>query len=665
MAKHRTIEKVSQPGRGQTFSARPAALKQTMVTVPRWFSLLAQKWNGGLLAVLLFSAVGAVFFPSLSDGFVAWDDDHTFYTNPHIQGLDAERLHWMFTDSAYAMRYKPLSWLAYALIFQVNGMNPFGFHLAGLLFHCGNAVLIFLVLRRLFKIGFGGEKPGALQDLISVSAAWGVLLWAVHPLRVEPVARATDITYGQTLFFTLISLWCYLRAVERGKGGRKETRWYAGAVGAFAVAMLSYPFVLGYPVVLAVLDVYPLRRFHDGPGWWRDRTARRIWLEKLPFVLLSGIVLLTFYGRLHPIDMFADTVAASPISPLGRAMQAFYVWGYYFWKPWAPFHLSPVYTTLVNFEPWTPMFVASAIGVLGLTGLLIWKRREWPLALALWICHLALLIPALGLTEHPHYASDRYSYVAGILWAALIAAGCVSYGRRHRAMPVLGAVSVVALALCVLSIGQIRIWQDTPTLFKYMIGELGNDPYREYIQMRLGVWYVNQNQPDEAIKQFEAMVEANPSSVNAQGTLGGALVVAGRTGEGVGHLREAVRLAPAEVKIRRDLAFALMNQGQMDEAVSQCQEALQVASDDADSLQLLGVILCKGGRFEEAIPAFQAAIKNRPNSPVAHNGLGMALCKLGRTDEAIGHFRTALELKPDYNDARDNLNAVLRKKSGP
>src|SRR5205823_3655595 len=98
-------------------------------------------------------------------------------------------------------------------------------------------------------------------------------------------------------------------------------------------------------------------------------------------------------------------------------MQAFYIWAHYVWRPLVPGDLAPVYTTLVEFRPMTLPFVASALLVVGVTTVLIWKRREWPVALTLWVAHLVLLAPLIGVTEHPHYPSDRYSYLQGVLWA--------------------------------------------------------------------------------------------------------------------------------------------------------------------------------------------------------------------------------------------------------
>lgn len=357
------------------------------------------------VCVVLSLIVALVFLPVLGNGFVMWDDDITLNKNPHVQGLDIQRLSWMFTDVSSTMRYKPLAWLSLAVIHAVSGLTPFSYHLVSLLFHCGNTVLIFLVFRKVMEM----KKSTGIGSpvLLSVIAALAALVWALHPLRVEAVARITDMTYCQSLFFVLVSLWCYLRAAEIEEVNTvKRKRWYWRSVVAFGLAMGTYPLVFAYPAVLLVLDVYLLGRFDPKKDRRRSK-ARRIWLEKVPFLVLSGLLLVTLYGRLNPAEMWKEQAVHDQLSRFAQAMQAFYVWAYFVWKPLAPFDLAPVYTTLVSFNPKDWKFIMSTLFVLGLTGLLFWKRRQWPLLWTLWICHLLFLIPALGLTEHPHYPSDR------------------------------------------------------------------------------------------------------------------------------------------------------------------------------------------------------------------------------------------------------------------
>ena len=211
-----------------------------------------------LISFVLFLATFGVFSRVLLGDFVQWDDGISVYQNPHIQGLDWARLRWMFSDASYAMRYKPLTWLTYALVYQLGGLRPLGYHLANLLIHCCNTVLLFGVIRRLLAAGNPGENADARLARATFPAAGGALLWAINPLRVEPVARVTDLTFCLLLCFLLISLWCYLRACGSNGGNAGRSPFYWGSVAAFALAMFSFPFAFAYGVVLLVLDWYPL-----------------------------------------------------------------------------------------------------------------------------------------------------------------------------------------------------------------------------------------------------------------------------------------------------------------------------------------------------------------------------------------------------------------------
>jgi protein O-mannosyl-transferase len=617
--------------------------------------------RNGVFGLVLFFVTFAVFSRVLQADFVAWDDDKTVPGNTSIQGLDAARLKWMFEDVSFAMRYKPLCWLSYALIHAGAGLNPMAYHLANLVLHCVNVVLVYFLIRGLLLQACAPQAEVEREPRpIAWCAALGALAWAVHPLRVEPVARVTDLAYCQSLFFLLISLWFYLRANTRPQAGLGRTGFYWGAVGAFALSMLSYPFAFGYAVVLMVLDIYPLRRFGRSPHWWRDAAAGRIWLEKVPFVLLGGLVLLTLLGRLNPAGVWAESQPGAGLTVWGKAMQAFYIWAYYLWKPCAPLHLAPVYTILVSFNPGDVPFLASTGLVVGLTAVLVWQRRRWPWALALWVCYLVLLAPALGLTEHPHYPSDRYSYVPGILWSVLLAGVLLKLWSQRRIF--LGAVVVLPALIAILgvmSVRQTRVWRNSVSLFEYTLLTLGDDPYRADIHWRLGQAYAGQEKSDEAMHQFQEAIRLKPDHANAHLSLGITCGMKGQPDEAIRQFQEAIRLKPDYADAHYNLGTALALKGQVDEAISQFREAIRLKPDHAAAHYNLGIALDRRGQMDEAISQFQEAVRLKPDYAQAHNNLGKVLYRKGRNDEAIRHFQEALRIKADYADARKNLDVAL------
>src|ERR1039457_4150217 len=144
-----------------------------------------------VIALLVLATFG-VFSRVLQADFVAWDDEATVPGNPFIQGLDAGRLEWMFTSVSFAMRYKPLCWLTYALIHAGAGLKPLAYHLANLAFHCLNVVLLFFLIRELLLRARARQREQEREPRgLAWCAALGALTSSVHPLRVEAVARVT------------------------------------------------------------------------------------------------------------------------------------------------------------------------------------------------------------------------------------------------------------------------------------------------------------------------------------------------------------------------------------------------------------------------------------------------------------------------------------------
>src|SRR5881396_2679307 len=242
--------------------------------------LLLQRWTSRLVSVLIAVVTFAAFLPTLQNQFVAWDDGKNLLNNYHYRGLGWTHLRWMWTT--HLGHYIPLTWMTFGLDYLLWGMNPVGYHLTNLLLHAANAAVFYLVARRILGLALPGPAQRGNVGL-AASAAFAALLFAIHPLRVESVAWATERRDVLSGLFYLLALLVYLRAGEQGERGRSG---YWASVGLFVCALLSKSMAVSLPVVLLILDVYPLRRLGGARGWWGE-PARRIYLEKIPFVLLA------------------------------------------------------------------------------------------------------------------------------------------------------------------------------------------------------------------------------------------------------------------------------------------------------------------------------------------------------------------------------------------
>ena len=552
-----------------------------------------------LISLVLLAAVCGAFGRALQAGFVFWDDDVEIYANPHLKGITPETLRWMFFGTGYVVRYQPLTWLTWELVYEVFGRNPMGYHLASLLFHCMNTGLVFLLIRKLMLLIQTEKLSDAKRNYLLVCAGLGTLFWAIHPFLVEAVAWASAFLHCQALFFLLIAALCYLEAASRPASDRWRKLLYWISVGSFAASLLSYPIGLGFVLIVIVLDFYPLKRL---PGSWRDTAARRVWLEKLPFVGVAGLVLgITLLLRFNTSGHWPRPVSLGEFGVLARTMQALYIWAYYFWRPWYPVDLTPYYTTLLTVVPTEPRFLFSAALVIGLTAWLALRRRKWPGPLALWLCHLILLVPVLGLTEQPHFPSDRYSFIVGITWSVLLTAGLMKYGQLARLRLVsAGAAVVILCGLGTLSYQQTGIWQNSVVLHQHMIRLLGNHPRRLWPYLRLGNVYMEQGNDEQAAECFRRVLEIDPASQEGNWYLATALHRQGKLEEAITRYRRALSLNPDNFRAHNNLGLALAKQGKMDEAVAQWLEAVRIEPGRVNVHRNLARALTELGRIDEA-----------------------------------------------------------------
>ncbi|HTD66964.1 MAG TPA: tetratricopeptide repeat protein [Candidatus Limnocylindria bacterium] len=560
------------------------------------------------LTVLLIVVTLSVFSVVRQAGFVHWDDGVNIHNNPHIRGVTAGSLRWMFTDVSYIPRYMPLGWLSLAVDYDLVGeFNPATYHVGNLLLHCVNAVLVFALLKSLLVLAARRTGRALNERALLAAAAIGALFWAIHPLRAEPVAWASARIYCVASCFAFCAAAAYLRHAT-GAGGQG---WLWLSATCFLASLLTYPIALGLVIVLVVIDFYPLRRIALTKNGLLGPAARQVWLEKVPFVLAGlGVAAATMWARTHSAQWIAP-VSVDDFGIFARAMQVLYVWASYLWKTLAPINLTPMYTALVSFDPWSWRFMLSSVLVLGLSGVLLVQYRRWRGAAAIWICYLVLLVPMLGLTEHPHHANDRYSYIPGVLWSLVIAALLLRVWQRRERVMVLAACGAILFACGVASFRQASNWRNRETLLTYITSTLAAHPLRAPQDVQLGFVFRERGEYEKAEACFRQALEADPNYYDAHSSLADVLSERGNQTEAIAHYREALRIKSTSLELRVNF----------------------------------GIALGSAGQFNEAAAEFEQVVRAQPTNANAHHNLGITLVKLGRTDEATTRLQEAQRLR--------------------
>jgi tetratricopeptide (TPR) repeat protein len=480
---------------------------------------------------LVVALVIVAFLPALFGGFLGWDDDQNFVENPAYRGLDGPHLRWMLTT--YHMgHWKPVTWLTHGVDHALWGMHPMGYKAVTILLHALAALALLVLARRLLALALDRAPDGPIR----VGALGAALLWALHPLRVEPVAWLSargDVVAGLGAFVTVLA---YLRAHRRPPGADGpgapawSPAWYVASLALFALALMGKAIVVTLPVVLLILDVYPLRRLGTAAGGWLGPPARRAYLEKAPFLALSAVAsALAVRARIE----FGSLVDVGDIGGPLRAASVLYSLAFHLEKSLLPVALSPLYDLRATLArgPWP--FVAAGAVVLAITAVVIVRARRWPALAATWAAYVIVLLPVSGVVQNgPQIAADRYAYLAGAAWTLLAGGGlawCAAEvaapsSRRPFARCVLALATAACVTLVSLSAWQSLTWQDTLTL-------------------------------------WSRVVALEPGNALAHTGLGTALLDEGRRADAAAHYRRALALFPQLPEAEMGLGLILGGEG--------------------------------------------------------------------------------------------------------
>jgi tetratricopeptide (TPR) repeat protein len=561
-----------------------------------------------------------VFGQTLRYDFVNFDDDLYVYKAPAIRvGLTVKGLALAFT-SPHARNWHPLTTISHMLDCQLYGLKAGGHHATNVLLHTIAVLLLFRVLR---------QMTGALWKSATVAA-----LFAVHPLHVESVAWVSERKDVLSAVFFLLMLGAYFRYTR----ARSVTRYLTVAV-LFVAGLISKTMLVSVPVILLLLDYWPLRRFEQlfltndrakiaksGDQW---RVTRALLLEKIPLLVISaGSCVITFVLQKRA------TGAIPPLPFLWRIQNAVATYVIYIWETLWPTRLAVFYPhpndTLTIWE------ILLAIGLLlAMTIAAIVFRRKRPYLFTGWFWYVGMLVPVIGLVqvgEQGH--ADRYTYLPHIglfLLAVWLVADVTAVSQRRSRVVVPAAVIIVVLALAWAAFIQTSYWRNSETLWIHALAVTSNN---DVAHNNLGYLCVERGELDKAISHFETALRIRSSKRDPHYSVGSAFV-------------------------QVNLADALARKGQPDEAMVHYEEAIKLQPNYADAYYNRGNILFAEGRIDEAMADWEKTLDIRPDDPDAHTCLGNALLRRGSVKEAVAQYENAIALAPEDPHSRINIAWVL------
>jgi len=532
-----------------------------------------------LTSLALFAISFAIYYPTLNYEFLTWDTRLYVIDSPMIRSLAWENL-WQMLTSLYMSNWHPLTWLSYALDYAFYGLNPWGFHLTNLLWHSANSVLFFLFSLQLLKLHHTAKSPlppspeeNKRQFWIAALAA---LWFGIHPQHVESVAWIAERKDVLSLFFSLLTLISYLQYTQS-----RRLKHYLLSFLWFCLALMSKPMAITLPVVLLLLDVYPLNRTHFTASL-RPESLLKLLIEKIPFFLGTAFdVWLTLIAQQQALAKIDEISFLMRLVNSGNSLIA------YVYKLIFPLNLLPFYPfdrDLLN----NPILLLAFPVLFMIAGgaIYAWRKRQFSWLIIL-LFYVITLLPVLGIIQVGSQAlADRYAYFPTLPFYLLLAAGCTHWLWQadwgKRIVNALGILLITAI-FSLITAQQIKIWKNDIIFWSYIVSYA----------------------PDYAL---------------TQANLASAFHTAGNYPLAIEHYKQAL-LYVNDGMIYYNLAQAYSKVGEFDKAVDIYNNLIAYKVNigvSSDRLYyILGVTHLQAGHYPEARQALQQALNLNPDLEAA------------------------------------------------
>jgi protein O-mannosyl-transferase len=561
--------------------------------------------------------------------FVQFDDNVYITDNVHVQqGISAASMKWAFwNDSFYASNWHPLTWLSHMLDWQMFGPLAGGHHMVSLLLHVLNTLLLLWFLRNVTRNLWASATVAAL--------------FALHPMHVESVAWASERKDVLSTLFWLATMLAYAFYTKKPSLLR-----YLWVMLLLALGLMSKPMVVTLPIVLLLMDYWPLERT-DG----RWRTLGRLFVEKVPLLLVAAsscIVTLLAQSRavrsLETIDLAT------------RLTNAAASYGWYLWKTVWPIGLSVYYP-----YPATPPYPAAVLAVLTilvLTAAAVHFGRHRRYLLVGWLWYLVTLIPVSGIVQVGMQAhADRYTYIPyiGIFIAAAWLVAELVQQRPSFGVAAAIAASVILLLCGIVTWRQVGCWRDGITLFS---SSLANTSDNYVMQTNLGIALAAHGDVNDAIPHLEESLRIKPGDARTLDAMGTLLAGRGQYADSLDMYLKAAQADSGQYGPPFNAGVTLVRMGQHAEALPYLRRAVELRPDWAEAYMHLGIAQAASGDETAAISSLGQAVALKPELWKAHIQLADIYVKQGTWLPAAEQFRQALRLKTDY-ETLNNLAGTL------
>lgn len=614
MTRQRTLRRQQERARGPAFLTEPK-----------------QRGRSIALALLLATVTLALYSPVRGHDFVNYDDDEYVLNNEHVTaGLNWQTVQWSFTSTEQA-NWHPVTWLSHALDCQLFGLDPGSHHLTSVVIHILNVLLLFFLLQRV---------TGAVGASFVVAA-----LFAWHPFNVESVAWIAE---RKNLLCTLFFLSTV--AVYGWYSRQPGIQRYLFVAGFFSLALASKPMAVTLPLVLLLLDYWPLQRVS---GWTEISSQVPVPQKSRRFLLFEKLPLLALAAASSAITVWAQktggTVQSLQRYPLGaRLGNALYSYVIYIQKTLWPSAFALLYPHPGASLPlWKPI---AAVLLLSAIGFAVWKQRTTrPWFVVGWLWFLGTLVPVIGIVQVGDQAmADRYAYLPLIGLLVILVWGIRELlDRRQVGSAWRWGLTLVSLTMLLfLTSRQIGYWQNSLAIWSHTIEVTGENVHSE---KELANAMIRQGDNEQALAHLLKLAELAPDDVWAHANIGATYAAQHRISEANKEFENVVRLTdhgnldPVDQRFR---STALLNLGFGYVVFKDYQRAL---------ITFHAANQCDPALVDHAIENFQQSLAAAPREG-DYVRLSFLLRAKGEDAKAMSILHQSIRTNPEYASVRELLN---------
>ena len=554
-----------------------------------------------LIVILLIVASFIAFGRIAGNDFINFDDNIYITENNYIQsGFNPGSIKWAFT-AVVSNNWHPLTLISHALDWSLFGANPSGHHIVSMFLHIGSVILLFLFLNK--------------TTCNLWAAAFAAAFFALHPLRVESVAWAAERKDVLSMFFGMAAIYAY-----SFYAGNHKLSKYLLCLILFAMALMSKPMMVTLPLVLMLLDYWPLGRWQKAikePGNNFNSVGRLIW-EKVPFICLTIVSsIVTFWTQSE-----SGSVSLADFTFLTRSANAIISYISYLEKIFWPVNLAVFYPYNLSLPLWKVL--TSGLILILITLTVIYYIRKLPFLFTGWFWYMGTLIPVIGLVQIGNQAmADRYTYLPSVGIAFMVAWGIPSLikseGIRKK---ILFPTAIIILAIMSISTWQqCGYWKNSATLFSHAL-------------------------------------QVTKNNYLAHNNLGVTLFGERKNGEAIDHFSKSISIKEDYAYAYNNRGFTYANLGQHQRAIEDYNKSISLNSDYTTAYNGRATVYYALGQYQQAIEDLNKAISLKHDYAEAYKNRGIAYYALDHYQQAIEDLNKAIALKQDYAEAYNNRATV-------